>query len=171
MQRSTYTPEQKAEALRLLAEVGHAEAARRTGIPVGTISSWGSRAGIDSGAATAATRAALEARKATIAERKTALAEDLAKAAERMLADLYTPRLEQKVVTFAALGMTETVQIKHASTTDAQRKTTIEAVAKALETVQLLTGEATERIEQLTGRSVAEEALAVVDELAARRVS
>ena len=46
MQRARYTVAQKAEALELLATVGLNEAARITGIPVGTIASWGSRSGV-----------------------------------------------------------------------------------------------------------------------------
>jgi len=42
----TYTPEQREEALRLIAEVGPAEAARQLGLKSGTLRSWASRAGL-----------------------------------------------------------------------------------------------------------------------------
>lgn len=48
MQRTRHPPEAKARALELLAEFGVAEAAERTGIPIGTIASWGHRAGVSS---------------------------------------------------------------------------------------------------------------------------
>lgn len=46
MRTSQYTPLAKAEALQLLAEVGKAEASKRTGIPEGTIASWAHRSGV-----------------------------------------------------------------------------------------------------------------------------
>ncbi len=59
----TYTPEQKAEALRLYAEVGPSEAARQTGIPKSTVESWARRTGART-VATEQTRAATEAVRA-----------------------------------------------------------------------------------------------------------
>lgn len=155
MQRREYTPEQREEALVLMQAHGHAEAARRTGIPVGTISSWGHRAGVDSGAATVATKAAIEQRVATMAERKTKLADDLAKAAERMLRDAFAPTLERKVVPGTQWRRTEIVDVHNPTTTHAERRQAVEAVARAVETVQLLTGEATQRTETVTGKAAA----------------
>jgi len=43
--RTTYTEEQKAEALALYVEHGASEAGERTGIPAGTIACWASRVG------------------------------------------------------------------------------------------------------------------------------
>lgn len=151
MQRHQYTEEQRLDAVRLLQEVGPSEAARQTGIARGTISSWASRAGVESGLATAATAAATEARTATIAERKAALAEALMADAQRIRAELFAGRLERKVVPGNQWRDTEIVNVKHTSTTDGERKIAIEAIAKAVETVNLLTGEATQRIEQLGG--------------------
>lgn len=139
-----YTDAQRAEALRLLAEVGKAEAARRTGISSGTIASWGSRAGVTAPPADR-TRKATERRVATIAERKAKLAEDLTRTAERMLAG--TAKFEPL-----------------------DRKRNVEAVAKALETVQLLTGEATARIEQIGGGSTVEAARAVLADMKERHL-
>lgn len=169
MQRMHYTDEQRTEALKLLAEVGKAAAARRTGIPAGTIASWGVRHGVHAPPPEAMAKQA-EARTVSIVERKVKLAEDLAVAAERMLGDLYGPRLERKVVTFAALGETRIVDVRHKTTTATERKTTIEAVSKALETVQLLTGEATERIEQIGGGSHVDAAKAVLADVRERHL-
>lgn len=143
-----YTTEQRDDALTLLATVGKAEAARRTGIPQGTIASWGSRAGVTAPPA-AATVVATEARLATIAERKAKLAEDLMSGAERMYADLFAPTVEKKAIAAGQMREVEIVTIRHNTTTPSERKTTVQAIRDAVETVQLLTGEATERIETL----------------------
>jgi len=141
-------PEQKAEALRLLAEVGLAEAARRTGIPEGTIASWGSRTGVQAPPA-AATRVATEAHLATVAARKARVAEGLVAASERMLGDLFAPTIQRKAVVVGSKREVEIVEIRHPTTTPSERRTTVDAITTAMETVQLLTGEATERIETL----------------------
>jgi hypothetical protein len=148
MQRMQYTPEQRDDALELLAAVGKAEAARRTGIPAGTIASWGARSGVHAPPPEAMAQQAA-ARVASVADRKSRLAEDLAKAAERMLRDAFAPTLERKVVPGNQWRDTEIVDVENPTTTHAERRTAIEAVARAIETVQLLTGEATSRIEQM----------------------
>jgi transposase-like protein len=53
-----YSPDEKANALALYAEVGLAEAWRRTGIPKPTIASWARRAGLPHTDASAKTREA-----------------------------------------------------------------------------------------------------------------
>lgn len=148
MQRATYTDEQKADALRILAEQGKAEAARQTGIPAGTIASWGSRHGVQAPPA-AATAVATEARVATIAERKARLADGLLDDAERIRRELFGRRLERKAFGPGKDHDSEVVDIEYSTTSDAQRKTAVESIAKIVETVNLLTGEATQRIEQL----------------------
>lgn len=169
MPKRPWTDEQRAEALQLLATVGKAEAHRRTGIPLGTIACWGYRHKVTAADATIATRQAVEHRVATLAERKARLAEQLADAAERMLADATASTVERKVVPGTQWRETEIVDVEHATTTHAERRAAIDAVAKAVETVQLLTGEATERIEQIGGDAVKEAARAKLDELAQRR--
>lgn len=169
MQRATHTAAQRAEALRLLAEVGKAEAARRTGIAPGTIASWGSRTGTHAPPA-AVTAVAIEARLTTIAERKARLADDLAAAAQRMLGDLYVGTVERRVVPGTAQRETTIVDVRHKISTAAERRTTIEAVTKAIEAVQLLTGEATERIEQIGGGSTVEAAKAVLADVRERHL-
>ena len=149
MQRRRWTDDERDEALRLLAEVGQGETARRTGIPQGTIASWGKRHGVTAPPA-AATAVATAAKLATIAERKAALAEGLMDDIERMRRDLFAATVERKAMAAGQMREVEIVTIKHATTTHAERRTGIEAIAKAIETVQLLTGEATARPEQLT---------------------
>lgn len=84
MPKTKYPPEQKAEALRLLAEVGKAETARITGIPVGTIASWGAREGVNS-PTMEQQLPAVQARQISLAKRKAAIAERLVTAAEHIL--------------------------------------------------------------------------------------
>jgi hypothetical protein len=139
-----YTPEQRAEALAILTEHGKAVASERTGIPEGTIASWGSRTGVAAPPAERTAKATAK-RVATIAERKAKLAEALMGDAERM-----------------RVGVTKFEPL--------DRKRNVEAVAKAVEVVQLLTGEATERIEQIGGGSTVEAAKAVLADVKERHL-
>lgn len=150
----TYSDAQRLEALALLATVGKAEAARRTGIPAGTIASWGSRSGTKAPPA-AATVVATEARVATIAQRKATLAEGLMDDIERMRRDLFAPTIERKVVPGNQYRRTRIIDVRNPTTTHGDRRTVVEAVAKAIETVQLLTGGATARTEMLTAKQAA----------------
>lgn len=174
MQRVTYTDEQRNEALTLVAELGQAEAARRTGIPFGTIASWGHRAGV-SAPDPSSMKAALEHKANTIAERKGALAVKMLDHAERMLGQLTAP-ITEKVVKTVAVGVgrseTEVVTVKYDQPPTGDQKRIVEAVGILVEKIQLLTGEATARIEQ-TGTEPAQRShlVSVVDQLAARRVA
>lgn len=175
MQRVTYTDEQRNEALALVAELGQAEAARRTGIPFGTIASWGHRAGV-SAPDPSAMKAALEHKANTIAERKGALAVKMLDHAERMLGQLTAP-ITEKVVKVVSLGAnagseTEVVTVEYDQPPTGDQKRIVEAVGILVEKIQLLTGEATARIEQ-TGAEPAQRShlVSVVDQLAARRVA
>lgn len=143
MQRVKYTDTQRTEALALLAEVGKAEAARRTGIPSGTIASWGSRHGV-----TAPTTEHLakvnEARKATLAERRAALGETFLTKAEELIECVTT---DDSAI---------------------DRKRGIEAAREAAEAAQLLTGQPTSRVDATLGTDQ-ERALAIVRQLDERR--
>lgn len=152
-----YTDEQRDEALELLAEHGKAEASRMTGIPSGTIASWGVRNGVTAPPAER-TRAVTEQRLATIAERKAQLAEKLTGIAERLAADVFAPTVERKAVAAGAMREVEIVEIKHRTTTPTERRTTLQAIAQAVETIQLLTGGATQRIESIIERTPEAEA-------------
>ncbi len=63
------------------------------------------------------------------------------------------------------------VDVHHHTTSALERKTTMQAIALGIDKVQLLTGEATERVEQLGGDAAKDRALAVVHDIAARRAS
>jgi len=118
-------PEQKAEALRLVAEVGTQEAARRTGIPFGTVSSWARRSGVHSpNAATIAV--AVEVAAVRWAERRVILGEELGRAA-----GLATRRMTER------LEADKTTGVRDLAAT----------VAVLVDKAQLLTGGATARTE------------------------
>lgn len=85
MAAAKWTAEQKAEALRLYADVGSGEAARRTGIPQPTISSWARRNGVQS-SAPANMHAANQATKIKWEQRRLTIADDFGDALRVMLA-------------------------------------------------------------------------------------
>src|SRR5215207_3909618 len=89
MPRARYTPEQKADALDLLATSGAAEAARITGIPVGTIASWGSRSGVTAPPAHE-TAVATAARLAQWADRRAELSNRMGEVAATVVERLAT---------------------------------------------------------------------------------
>lgn len=181
MQRQRYTDEQKAEALRLLAEHGKAEAARRTGIAAGTIGSWATRAGI-SAEISEQMRPAIEARAATLLQRKQALAEGLLDDIARLRAELFAPCTERKVVivkggTADPCTVAEIVDVEHARPSPTEQKQLAVACAVMIDKVQLLTGGLTAAIgvteapEQLSQTEERQRALATVHELGLRAVS
>lgn len=159
MARRTYTDAEKAEALALYAEVG-GEAARRTGIAIGTLQSWASRAGVQA-PASETMALAVEASLVSLAERKARLAAGLMDDIARLRAQLFAPTTERKVVTLAGphgLGATwETadVELDHPRFTD--QKAIMTSIAIAVDKVQILTGEATERIDHRHTTPVDEE--------------
>lgn len=85
MANRPWSPEQKAEALALYVDHGAAEAARRTGIPEGTIKAWAHRTGakpLREAKNSEAVRCSIERRKRTLEERRTVLVEKLGELAE-----------------------------------------------------------------------------------------
>jgi transposase-like protein len=176
MTRRRYTDEEKAEALRLVAEHGHGEAARRTGINPGTIGSWATRANVSS-PDPVTSLAPVAKRLATTVERKEALASNLLDDLERLRQRIFAPIVVRKPMS-VSLGRgsgseIEIVDVKLDQPTPQDQRALVSAIATGLGAVQLLTGEATERIEQvqsgITPEKRAEAAEAARDELAARR--
>lgn len=174
MQRMQYSPERKTEALLLLAEVGRTEAARRTGIPAGTIAAWGSRCGVSAPVEQPGRRAQVEATAITIAQRKATLAERMLTKAEQILAQLDAPMIE-KSVKVVGLGrnkgsQVEIVDVRYDRPPTADQKRIVDAVAVLVDRVQLLTGGATSRPEVLGGAEPAPrgQLVSVVEKLAAK---
>lgn len=141
MARKVYPDETQARAVLLYLEYGAAEAARRVGVPAGTIRSWASRADV------ATTRLAeidahVEALQASAEERKAALALKMLLIAEK-----------------AAEAELDKIG-------DAPLFQVVGARTRAIHDHQLLTGAATARSEHL---APTEAAHAVIDEVAERR--
>lgn len=84
-----YTEEQKAEALRLVQEIGQSETARRLDIPRGTVCWWATRAGLKSAGAEK-TREATEAASAKNAALRAEIAAGLLQDAARLRAQLFS---------------------------------------------------------------------------------
>lgn len=169
------------KAVERAGEVGAAQAARELGLNANTVRSWYSRSfkapverkpapKPDYAAAVAQTATATATKLVTVAERKAELAQKLADAAVRMADELFAATEEKKVAVAGQMREPKIVTIKRTTTTPAERKTTLEAIAKAVETVQLLTGEATERIEQIGGGSAVEAAKALLADVRERHL-
>lgn len=153
-----WTAEEREQALDLAEAVGYAAAHERTAVPINTLRSWAARAGRTitvKGASTPRGRetvAAVETALLSMVERKAALAEGLMDDIVRLRADLFAPTIERKAMAAGQMRQVEIVEIEHATTTAAERRTTIQAITGAIEAVQLLTGEATERIAAVVER-------------------
>lgn len=170
-----WTQDQRDEALRLLAEVGKAEASRRTGVPAGTIAAWGVRSRTRA-PLPELQRKATETRLASIAERKAHLAERMLTEAEGMIGQLHARTYERKPMVVSdgsSVGShIEIAEVVYDRPPTADQKRIVEAVSILVDKIQLLTGEATARTEALGAEAPKREHLAnVVDQLAQRRVA
>ena len=146
MSRRSYSDEQKAEALALYAEVGAAEAARRTGIKRGTLVSWASRAGVATDAAAnlrAATEVAIERRRYVAAEFRSQMLDSLA-----------------EIATKAAAAELDRIAGSKASLHEI-----VGARTRAIHDLQLLSGDATSRTESVERTPEVDAELAKVIEL------
>lgn len=143
MQRMRYPEALKQEALRLLAEHGVAEASRQTGIPAGTIASWGSRLGVK--APSVEQIAVLNAATAELwQKRKLAMGERLGAVAEKML-----QRIDERINDDRTAGVRDLAA----------------SMAVLIDRAQLLTGGATTRAEVVERTPEAEAEVAKVLEL------
>lgn len=173
------TQTQRDEAVALAEQIGAAEAARRLGLNANTVRSWMARAPQHQANAEqrAQTTHATQARLATAAERKAQLASDLLDDAQRLRAQLFAPCTERKALVVSHgqnLGSeVDIAEIHHDQPPFADQRQIMTSIAIAVDKIQILTGEATQRIEQLTAGTEPVErrqrATGVVDELAARR--
>lgn len=168
MARRTFTDEQRAEALALYAEHGAAEAARMMGIAKGTVMSWASRAGLAMHA-TETTTVATEASLASLAQRKAQLASDLMGDIERLRKQLFAPCVERKVVTLSG-GQTgsstwDIVDIEHEQPSFTDQRACMTSIAIAVDKVQILTGEATERVDHRHTTPIDDELASLADQL------
>lgn len=136
MQRTQHSPEAKAEALRLMVDVGLAEAARRTGIAKGTIASWAARTGT--------TMAPLEQRHQIAKEASVAWQVRKVEFGERLstIAAKAADRLEERLDTDRTAGVRDLAA----------------TMAVLVDKAQLLTGGATARTETHVERTPEAEA-------------
>lgn len=149
-----WSDEAKTHALDLLANgTTLADVARETGIPKRTIANWAANEGIDTSTAQARakTARAREVLDAVTAEKRADLAAGLMADAQRLRTQLFAPVVEKRAMAIA-LGPHRGQEIEVAEVpldrpTPTDQVKIMTAVAIAVDKIQLLTGEATERHE------------------------
>lgn len=153
MAAQKWTDDQRTEALLLHRSVGPAEAARQTGIPKATITSWARRQGVHTNAPVER-EAAVESSVLAAEARRLALAESLLGDVEGLRRRLFRPMTYVHVKTVAgpvgAGASVETVDVDMDQPVPADQLRLVQAIAALVDKVQLLTGQATER-HDLTG--------------------
>lgn len=149
------TAAQKAEALRLYAEHGPAEAGRRTGIRSRTITEWARRAGVVDTRRQTIT-AAVETAKLTLAQQRAQLAADLLDDARKLRASIWNPMMafhwgttSERLDRGGVLTSTEFFEHEIGQPTPNDQKNLLLAAAIAIDKSNLLAGEATSRTEHL----------------------
>lgn len=149
-----WSEQDKAHALEFLANgTTLADVARETGIPKRTIANWAANEGIDTSTAQARakTARAREVLDAVTAEKRADLAAGLMADAQRLRTQLFAPCVERKAMAVNAGGdrgqEIEVAEVHHTQPPFADQVKIMTAVAIAVDKIQLLTGEATERHE------------------------
>lgn len=144
MTRRTYTEQQRQDALGRYEHDGLAAAARATRVPKSTIRTWAAAAGVRT-FGTEQTRAANEVREVDLEARRQAIAVRLYDEADAALDAIARP-VPVYAMTRDGLG---TGLAPAANPADRQRLMTTAAIA--IDKASLLTGEATERLEDTGG--------------------
>ena len=148
-----WSEQDKAHALDLLTTTTLADVARETGIPKRTIANWAANEGIDTSTAQARakTARAREVLDAVTAEKRADLAAGLMADAQRLRTQLFAPVVEKRAMAINAggdLGQDiEIAEVPLDRPTPTDQVKIMTAVAIAVDKIQLLTGEATERHE------------------------
>jgi transposase-like protein len=148
-----YTEAEKAEALALVAEVGQGEAARRLGIPHGTLASWAHRAGVTAPDSTG-TASMVAINVADTAARREQLASALIEDADRLRQQLFAPCVDQVVKTEnrgVGISRAVIVEVQRDQPTFADQRHIVASITGLLDKALVMLGEATARVEQLTG--------------------
>lgn len=141
---ASYTDEQRAEALDLYQQLGPSEAARRAGVPKGTISSWVRRAGLKT-SVPENLRAATEVGRLTLEQRRQKLASNLLGDIERLRGQLFEPA---ESIHWDKDGGFHRARISEPTFSD--KKALATSLAILVDKVLLLTGQATSRTETVT---------------------
>lgn len=139
-ERRTYTDLQRQDAVGLYERDGLAEAARATSVPKSTIRGWAAAAGVRT-CGSEQTRAANEVRALGMEERRQNIAEALFTEVERSLADLDGP------VAVYSMGRDGLGTGTAPRPNPKDRQARVVAVAVLLDKALLLTGQATERVD------------------------
>ncbi len=140
MTRRTFTAADRQRALQDYDTLGPAECARRAGVPASTLRSWASRVGL-AAAASQRVAAAVERRTLDLEERRQLLAADLLTAAEEALQALHQP------VAVYRVGAEGIVAGEAPRPSPRDRQALVTTAAICVDKCQLLTGQATERVE------------------------
>ena len=151
---TSYTDQQRQDALDAYVDHGLAETARRTGIPRGTVSSWATRAGLQTAAATALrARERTEAARARWAEvseeRRQELAGRLLDEVHALADQLQAPSLVRQVVVLSggkdAPASWEVADVELPSPPAKDQQARAAAIGVLVDRLQLLSGAVTER--------------------------
>lgn len=132
-----------------------ADTARQTGIPKRTVSDWARAEGIETSTpqARAKTARAREVLEAVTAEKRADLAAGLLADAQRLRAELFAPCVEKRAMAVNQGGdqgqEIEVAEVPLDRPTPTDQVKIMTAVAIAVDKIQLLTGEATERHEHV----------------------
>ena len=158
MASRTYSPEAKAEALRIYEKEGPSEAARQTGIAKQTITGWGKAAGVRT-YGTYLTRKATEAREAGFARR----AVDLR---HRLLAEAFDAldQIHETQVQFVGKDG-DRVELDRAPASDTRNF--MLTATNAIDKMRLLGGESTAKTEHVNQTEFDAEVKALTEKLKA----
>lgn len=153
MAAKRWTDEQRDEALRLFRSHGPAEASRLTGIPKATVASWARRHQVQTNVVVEREEA-VEASALQAEQRRLDLAASLLGDVQGLRARLFAPLDYAHVKTVSggkdSPGEVETVWVSCDQPVPADQLRLAQAMGVLIDKVQLLTGEATERVD-LTG--------------------
>lgn len=150
-----WSQEAKTHALDLLTNGNTPpDVAKATGIPRRTITQWANDNGIRSTAqARQKTARAREVLEAVTAEKRADLAAGLLADAQRLRTQLFAPVIEKRAMAIAVgHDQGQTIEVAHVDLdrpTPTDQVKIMTAVAIAVDKIQLLTGEATERLEHV----------------------
>lgn len=166
--RRSYTDEQRAEALELYAEQGPTQVEAQLGIPASTVMSWARAAGVHTMRAENA-RVRNEARAADLEQRRLDLALGLFDDIARLRSQLFAPCTLRKPMAVSdgrEVGShIEIVDVELDQPTFSEQTRIMTSIGIAVDKAQLLTGQATARIETSGGASIDDEVAALAAEL------
>jgi len=167
--RRTYTDEEKAEALAIYQEHGPTAAQDALGIPKGTVTKWAKQAGVKT-RVLENLQAGLKASHLAFEQRRINLAHGLLDDIARLRSQLFAPCKKVEITTVSdgqqQGSHVEVVEALLDEPTFADKKAILTSIGIAVDKVQLLSGGATSRHEEV---DVTAQVAQLRDELAERR--